>query len=115
MVSFNTGFTDHRTPWPSLSTLPLPIPSFSLKPGDASQVEQKTQQLMAMTPGMKPRWAVGTQKQHCSAFCIPCPCGEERMNTGLIRPPFPHLFKGLLTTWQGGHATGQELPGEVSS
>lgn len=71
---------------------PPAIPSFSLKPGDASQVEQKTQQLTAITLGMKPSWAVGTQKQYCSAIYIPCPCGGKKMNTGLIRPPFLYLI-----------------------
>jgi hypothetical protein len=47
---------------------------------------------MAIRLGMEPSWAVGTQKQHRSAFDIPCPCGEERVNTGLIQPPFLHLI-----------------------
>lgn len=43
---------------------------------------------------------MGTQKQHGSAFDIPCPCGEERMKTGLIQPLFLHLIQILLlTTW----------------
>lgn len=56
--------------------------TFSLKPGDASQVEQKAQKLMAIALGMKPSWIVGTEKQHCSAFYITCPCGEEEMSPG---------------------------------
>lgn len=39
---------------------PLPVLRFSLKPGDALQIGQKTQQLMAIALGMKPSWAVGT-------------------------------------------------------
>ena len=66
-------------------------PNLLPQPGDALQVEQQADELMAVALGVIPGRVMGTQKQHCPAFYISSPCGEKAVNICSIQPP--HLYR----------------------
>lgn len=84
-----TGFIQDLIPRPChLWAQALPPTRSSPQPGDASQVEQEADELLAAARGMKPGVVMSTQKQHCPAFYIPSPCGERAVNIVPIKSPY---------------------------